>query len=395
MKFLIVEPQCDGHYMVLYIKFIIRALSKKKCQLIILTSKKATEHIAFQIITKENKNIKVEYLDYFEPKNKSTISLIFYQIKLFFSIKKKFRELNKIYNFDHVFINSLDHFDKAMSVFGDPFEKTLFSGIFVNPKFHFTNFNLGNAGRYNMLSLILFKRLLSFSNLKKIFSNDIFFINYTKNFDFNYKVEFLQEPREFSHYFTKSDAQKKLFLPQKLIYLLVYGALKKSKGITELINAFVQEKINPKIRIILAGKQDKEISDFIKLDYINDLINKKKIFIFNKFQSDEEESLLFCAASIVWVGYQKNFPFLSGVLYQAAIKKLPIIASNQGIIGWMNKKYKLGYSIDIDNPKNIIDKLNKISKNFFYNSFDYNINFFAKKANPKFFMEQLQTILNK
>jgi hypothetical protein len=381
--------------MVLYVKFIIRALTKKNCQLTLLTSKKATKHISLQIIKRENRNIKVEYLDDIKPKNKNTISLIIYQIKLFFAVKKKFKDLNKISSFDHVFINSLDHFDKAMCVFGDPFEKTLFSGILVNPKFHFNNYNLGTAGRYNIFSSFLFRRLLTLSNLKKIFTNDNFFIDYIKNYKFSNKVQFLQEPREFSHSFSKLNAQKKLVLPKKFIYLLVYGALKKSKGIVELIDAFTDKTVNSKIRIILAGKQDKEINDFIKLNYVQDLISKKKIFIFNKFQTDKEESLLFCASSIVWVGYQKNFPFLSGVLYQAAIKKLPIIASNKGIIGFMNKNYKLGYSIDIDNKKNIIAKLNKISERKFYNTFNYNINLFAKKVNPNFFMKQIQTVLIK
>ena len=64
--------------------------------------------------------------------------------------------------------------------------------------------------------------------------------------------------------------------------------------------------------------------------------------------------MLFDASDIIWIGYNKNFPFLSGVFFQAAVKKKPVIASNHGIIGNNNKKYKLGYSVDVNNKLEIV-----------------------------------------
>ena len=40
MTYLIIEPEHKGHYIILYIKFIIRVLAKKKNNVIILTTKK-------------------------------------------------------------------------------------------------------------------------------------------------------------------------------------------------------------------------------------------------------------------------------------------------------------------------------------------------------------------
>ena len=89
MKFLIIEPESNGHYIILYIKFIIRILSKKKHQVIFLTTREAARHKSFKVILEENPYIKVEYISYVKPRNYTTISLFIYQIKLYFVINNQ------------------------------------------------------------------------------------------------------------------------------------------------------------------------------------------------------------------------------------------------------------------------------------------------------------------
>jgi glycosyltransferase involved in cell wall biosynthesis len=397
MTYLIIEPEHKGHYIILYIKFIVRLISIKNSNVIILTTKKTSRHKSFKTLFKEHKKIKIEYIKYIKPKNSSTLSILFYQIRLFFLIKSAYKKISKKYKVDHIFLNSLDHFDKAIFFFGDPFFNVNFSGIYVNPKFHLKKYNLGIAGRYNYISKIFFKKLLLISNLKNILTNDKFFIDYiNKNkFKYSYKLKFLREPREFSHSFTKDDSRKILKLPENRFYILVYGALKKTKGINELLLALSSDNINNKVSVILAGEQDEYVKSLLKFKISKLLLKKKKLFVFNGFKDEKEESILFSASDVVWVGYQKTFPFLSGVLYQAAIKNLPIIASNNGIIGWMNKKYKLGFSVDVNNCNLITKTINKLCQSKIYNSFSSSIFHFAQKAHPKFFMKQINDLLIK
>jgi glycosyltransferase involved in cell wall biosynthesis len=391
MRFLVIEPEYDGHYLVLYIKFIIRILTKKKHEIIFLTTKEASKHVSFEIIKKENPNIKIKYFKYLKPKTYQSFFLLLHQIKLYFLIKKSFQQISKNNKIDHVFINSLDHYDKAISIFGSPFNRVKFSGIYVNPKFHLQKIGLGSAGRFSSISKFLFLKLLKVSNLKTIFTNDYFFIKYIRNSNLlnNKKVNFLYEPREFLKKYKKNKAREILKLPINSIQILVYGSLKESKGIKQLLEVLIDKNINPKINIILAGYQDKQIKSFLESDFCNNLRKNKKLFIFKGFQNDKMESLIFSAADIVWVGYQKNFPFLSGVLYQAAVKNIPIIASNHGIIGLMNKRYNLGYSVDIDNKDLLINRINLLCKKKNYSKFVINSRHFSKKANPIFFMKQI------
>jgi len=395
MKILIVEPEFEGHYMILYIKFLVRVFTKNEVEITILTSKKATNHKSFKSILSENSKIKIELMEYINLKDSKTISLIIYQIKYHRILMNIFYKINNKYKFDHVFVNSLDHFDKALTILGSPFGKTNFSGILVNPKFHLKEYSLGIAGRFNFFSKLFFKHLLKIKYLKNILTNDLFFLNYVKNYKNFNKLHFLREPREFSNSYSKRYARKYLKLPENLFLILIYGQLKKTKGVFELIKIIKNNIQFNNIAIILAGKTDHDVKVLIGNYITKNLIKEKKIFFFDGFHDDKMESLLFSASDYVWVGYQKIFPFLSGVMYQAALKNIPVIASNHGIIGFLNKKYKLGYSVNIDDEWSLIDVLKKVSSRWKYNYYVSKAKIFSNNSRPYFFMKKIEKIIIK
>ena len=80
---------------------------------------------ALKILRDEKVNFEIKLFPYIKTINLSKLSLIKYQFNFYFRIKHEFKKLNKIYNFDHVFLSSLLSFDKAL-YFGKPFGKTNF-----------------------------------------------------------------------------------------------------------------------------------------------------------------------------------------------------------------------------------------------------------------------------
>ena len=396
MRILIIETESIGHYLVGYIKYILRCLNKKKFHITILTTKETSRHPSFRILKKENKNINLEFIKKIELKNKKTLSLIIYQIQLYYLIKKKFKYLNSKKKFDHVILNSIERFDKALSIFGTPFLNVNFSGIYLGIRFHFKKQKISFQGRFVFLSQFLFKRLLKFKKLKTILTNDLFLARFLKNKKFtNYhKVHFLHEPKEFNYSYDKLYARKNLNLSKKSKILLVYGALIDSKGIRELISAMLHPDINKNLSCVLAGERTAEINNFLETKVVRNLILDKKLYIFNGWQNEINEAKIFSACDVVWIGY-KNYPIPSGVLYQATTKCLPIIASNEGIINYFNKKYKLGYTINIRNISDIVRKLNKICVYTNYKFFIPNIKKFKVKANPNIWINNfIKHVLN-
>jgi hypothetical protein len=361
-----------------------------------LTSSKSRNHFSLKTIKKIYPKIKIKFIKYSKPKNYSSFFLLLNQIKLYFLIKKTFTEITANFKIDKVFINSIDHFDKALSIFGDPFKKTPFFGMYTLPKFHFSFFKFKNSGRFQFISKYLFERLLNIENLFKILVNDHFFLKYLKKSHFKNlnKVNFFFHPVEFLKKYSKKNAFKKLDLPRNLLPILVYGYLKNSKGIIQLLQAIGDHSIHKKAAVILAGDQDSEIKKILQKKYYNNLIKNKKLFIYEGFQNDKQESILFSAAKIVWVGYH-NILFTSGILHQAAVKYIPIIATSQGVIGSLTLKYNLGLRVNVDSKNSIIKSINDICYKKYNNKISSNHSKLVKNSNPKLFMKLISNLLLK
>jgi hypothetical protein len=383
--FLIIETQHYGHYLTGYIKYILRAIPKNKFKIVLLTTKGAKKYGkgALDILKKENDRFSIEVIEDIETIYYSSLFLLFYQIRLYFRLKKKFKELEKKYDFFHVFVNSFQHFDKVFSILGSPFSQVKFSGVFLGVKFHFKKFYFDAFSRYNFFSKLLFKILLSKKKLTSLITNDELLLRFIKkeNWKNLKKVNFLHDPKEFNFRFNKLHARNELDLPKKSFLILVYGAIIKSKGVEELLSIFKEKDINPNIRVIIAGEIIEDMKIYFKSLQIKKLIKNKKIFIYSDWQDELKESLLFSASDAIWIGY-KNYPYPSGVLYQAVAKSLPIITSNEGIISWTNKKYKLGFIVNLKSCSDLISKLNMLTDKKKYNKFKKNIKKFSKIANP-------------
>ena len=203
---------------------------------------------------------------------------------------------------------------------------------------------------------------------------------------------------EFKFTFSKYASRRELKLSNTSIVVLVYGALMLSKGIRELLSIFTNKKLHSDVVVIFAGKQNTDLNFFFSNDeLVNKLKLKKKLFFFNRWINEREEAIFFDAADIVWIGY-KNYPFPSGVLYQAIHKAIPTIISNDGSINTLNKKRKFGYAVSIYDSNSIIRGINFImnKKNklkFMKNNLKFSktidpkkwiINF--KKLNPKLYI---------
>lgn len=397
-KILIIETEYEGHYLTGYIKYILRSFVKKKIYITLLTSETALKRAkdAFKILKNENvkfsilviKNTTLEQrLKYQKRHNKrySMLLLLFDQIKFYFIIKKEFEKIDFKNNYDHVFVPSIQKIDKAIALFGSPFQNTSFSGIYLDIKFHLYSYGITHKSRLNYLSQIFFKKLLNIENLKSIITNDHLLTRFLKKKKWkNYhKVNFLHDPKETNLKFKKNNARKILGLPNKSIFILVYGALIASKGIFELLSIFKDNELKKNIKIILAGKQF-GLTKFLlrNNNFVKKLKLNKKLFIYNKWLTEKEEALFFSATDIVWIGY-KEYSSPSGVLYQAVSKLLPIITSDDGLIYFLNKKIKIGISVNIFNPSEIIKAINYVTNKNNVLYLKNNIKKFSKISNPK------------
>ena len=393
---LILETEYEGHYLTGYIKYILRSFKNNNVRITLLTSHKAKIKAigAFKILKKENINFSIKIVKNVINKNYTTLHLFWNQVKFFFLVKKKFKSINSKYRYDYVLVTSIQKFDKALAIFGSPFGNVNFSGIYLDIKFHLESFGISARSRFNNLSSFFFRKLLNISKLENIITNDhllnSFLIRQKWN---NYKkIHFLHDPKEFNFIFKKNYSRKILGLSKQSTIILVYGALIETKGIIELLSIFKNNEINKNIQVILAGRQLGKIKFFLKNDtFIKKLKLNKKIITFDKWLSEKEESRIFSASDIVWIGY-KSYSSPSGVLYQAVNMNLPIIISNDGLIHHLNKKIKIGCSVNIFNSQEIVKAIDYIINKQNLLKLKNNIKKFSKISNVKNWVSDFKKI---
>jgi len=390
MKILIIETELEGHYISLYLKNIVREILSRKIEsLSIITKKSAIVDENYNFF--KNKKINIFYIrDIKKPKKYNFLSLFIYQIRYYFNIKKSFNTISKNKKFDLVYVNTLDHFDKALSIFGSPFKKVNFYGLFNHIRFHLSYFKLERNFLFRYFYEILFRRILNIKYLKNIFTVDDYIKTYLdlQNID-NNKIIKVNEALNIQNTVISKKKEtafkKKYSLSKNDFVILVYGAIRKDKGIKYLINSVISNNFKKKIKIIIAGKCDSKILNDVK--QFQKFSNKSnfEIIIFNYFIDEIFQSILFSVSNLVWVGYTKYYSS-SGVYYLAGYMKRPVIINNKGTLYYLNKKYKIGVATDVTDPKKVCDNINFIMHSglrYYKNNFKQFININKKNIFSK------------
>ena len=351
-NFLIIEPEPNGHHFEMYLKAILEKFSLKE-KIILLTSRRALKSSFLKNLKK--KNVKIEI---YEDINSINFPIKFLQILVnqflnYFFLKRKYKKLKKIYSFDHIFINTIDDYFLPLSILGSPFDKK-YSAIFNNPDFFIKDNIIKNI--FVFFKIILINLTLKQKYLYKIYFNNFFIYKSLKKKIFSKKkIEWFYEPIEFSR-------KNVLFNKKKII--LVYGAIKKSKCIQELLDIFKQSKNKKKLeyKVNIIGQQYKDTKDLFNSHYCRKLIKAGKLFVKNKFVNNIEERFFFNNSHLVWVAYEKKFLNSSGVLFTAIKYFKPVITNNFGYLAFLVNKYNLGETCNVNNTDSILDTLKKFEK---------------------------------
>ena len=282
----------------------------------------------------------------------------------FFIVLKNTLKLNKKNNYDIIYFNHLDPFFYAFSIFGYFVNLKKISGLLLNCKFHHSYFKFNNNYILDFIKLFLFKLTLKNKKIFKIFIIDYLIKDFLKIKKIkSKKLVYINEAYTNMSIRDKFYSRRKLKLNTKSKYILVYGAIGYRKGLTHLLETIYSEKKLEKYSVIIAGIIEKDLLiDLEKRTSFQYLKKKKKIYIFNKFITENDEDLIFNATDYVWLGYNSlGSDSSSGVLNLSIMSEKILIASNRGLIGNIVKKNKLGY-IFSSNLKSILIQILKEKK---------------------------------
>ncbi|WP_167375000.1 glycosyltransferase family 4 protein [Prosthecochloris sp. GSB1] len=350
MKMLVVEPKATGHHMVAYTRFIVREAVARGWSVDLLTTKGTVKHEAFGFVRSElPDDAGIFHMDTVDkPGTAVALALMRSQNACYDAVARGFRALLGKTVPDFVYVVNLDHFDKILALRGSPFGDVPFGGMMMSVKFHRYTMRLGPKSRNDAFYGWLFRRMLAISGLKfcAVIDEPFFDFARAENRPVYRKLSFVPDVGELHGELTRNEARRSLGIADGRFVVLVFGSLMKRKGIRELFEAVRRIPETFDILIHMAGRQNENIRALMKTPLAEGLLLDGRLMVSSGFQDERQEYIAFRSADAAWVGYVQGFSGSSGVLIQAASIGVPVIASSNGLVGWMTGKYGLGTVVD-------------------------------------------------
>lgn len=355
---MLIEPHVQGHHGP-YLQWIIEGLVEHGLTVVLVTLLESTRHPSVvQISATFPDVVDVVALDggiLAVPQNRRGLpELVCLEFAYWWMFRRWYRQQESRSHLAAVFLPYLDYCLYMFGLLGSPFGRTPWAGIAMRPSFHHPEMGIPSPRpALWRIKRTMFSHLLKNKRLKQILTIDESLAQYLKHLKLDEeKVTFLPQPSGLGlSPASIFSAPRRRRLPESnRKTILMYGALTFRKGIKQLLQAFSKPSFPDFVDIVLAGNVTEEIRPLLSENWVKALQRNHRIILLDRFISENEEQVLFETADIVWLGYLGHFT-CSGVLVQAAKAGRPVIACEEGIIGWQTRLYKLGVVVrptDID-----------------------------------------------
>ncbi|MFM0328643.1 glycosyltransferase [Paraburkholderia strydomiana] len=336
---LIVEPNLTGHRW-RYAEWTMQACAEAGYPCILVTECANEDHrLAKQITAANRPDQQIAFVD---PDESRTHRLRernqYWRFHNYF--QRAYRILSRTQSIRLVVVPYADYFFNGLPFLGSPFGKTPWVGITMRSTFHHHKVGIKAPDRpiVNAIKAQLFKRAVRTPGLRTLLSIDPTLpewaaLNTSKD---SAKVEYVADPFPDERAEDPALARERLGLDPAQRYLLVYGAITERKGIYELVHAMTRLESAP--TLIVAGEQDPGTRHFMR-NHVRSLTPAP--LVLDSFISIDMERDLFSACDAVWLGYKGHYG-MSGVLVQAYRFGKPVIATEDGLIGWFSRRCELG-----------------------------------------------------
>lgn len=248
-----------------------------------------------------------------------------------------------------VFLNSLDEVTSnclryaALGIYPPRLLRGRLSGVYLRPRFLENPFRpLGN-----IIKAMGFRRLCRNGWFKYIYLMDEYLFETSNSTLRDIAFYFLPDPwaGNFSH--EKNVARKALGIPEDKFVFLSYGIGDRRKGLRLVVNAMADLPSESRFFLLCAGHIPKDRKTMKRLQQLE---GHNLATTLNRYVSDAEEELCFCASDAVLLPYIKHFGS-SGVLSRAAASGTMVIVSDEELIARRTRDHNLGLLFPSGNVK--------------------------------------------
>jgi glycosyltransferase involved in cell wall biosynthesis len=252
---------------------------------------------------------------------------------------KALEECRRISQAKQVFLNEFDEIASnllrraAIGLFPPQALQGRLSGVYFRPRF----LTAPRRPIGNIMKAVGFRRLCERGWFRHIYLVDEYLFSSQKN-----KQEglfhFLPDPWSGDYSCRSADARRALDIPLHKVVFLHYGMGDRRKGLYLVVEALEVLAEDSGMFLLCAGKISHDRSLLEKLAALERRGSAK---LLNRYVSDEEEHLCFCAADSVLLPYIHHYGS-SGVLSRAAAAGKMVIVSDEGLLARRVRDHHLG-----------------------------------------------------
>ena len=336
---LIVEPNLTGHRW-RYVEWTMQACTEAGYPCMLATESGNEDHaLARQIVAANRADLQIAFVDPDErPRGLLGKSNQYSRFHRYF--KRVHRIVSRAQPIRLVVVPYVDYFFYGLPFLGSPFGKTPWIGITMRSTFHHHKVGIKSPDRpvVNAIKALLFKRAVRTAGLRTLLTIDPTLPEWSAHHASKHSaaVAYVADPFPDEQAENPVLARERLGLDPTQRYLLVYGSITERKGIYELVHALTRLEHAP--TLIVAGEQDAGTRHFMR-NHVRSLTPAP--LILDSFIANDVERDLFSACDAVWLGYKGHYG-MSGVLVQAYRFGKPVIATEDGLIGWFSRRCELG-----------------------------------------------------
>ncbi|MFL9893449.1 glycosyltransferase [Paraburkholderia sp. RL17-381-BIF-C] len=336
---LIVEPNLTGHRW-RYVEWTMQACAEAGYPCMLVTECANEDHrLARQITAANRPDQQIAFVDPEErPRSRLREPNEYWRFHRYF--KRVYTIISRMQSIRLVVVPYVDYFFYSLPFLGSPFGDTPWIGITMRATFHHHKVGIKAPDRplVNAVKSQLFKRAIRTAGLRTLLTIDPTLPEWAAHNAWKHSaaIAYVADPFPDEQAEDPALARNRLGLDPEQRYLLVYGAITERKGIYELVHALTRLEHAP--TLIVAGEQDAGTRHFMR-NHVRSL--KPAPLVLDTFISNDTERDLFSACDAVWLGYKGHYG-MSGVLVQAYRFGKPVIATEDGLIGWFSRRCELG-----------------------------------------------------
>lgn len=354
---LIIEPCFTGHHSA-YLHWIIPALVLERFSVVLATQKESLQHPGA-------KKILQQYGDVLEfeiiPGRIASLSWLPWPLRAINIVMSYWLAFRATYlrtahrrKIDMVVLPYLDYCTYALALLGSPFQSTRWCGIVMRPTFHYRSSGVHAPYSYlDKAKEYLFRRLCGIS-LGKVLTIDetLYAALRAETPNAAKRIEYLPDPVRLPAKTDRSLARSALGIADDAAVIICFGSLTARKGVAELLHAANAANFPAHAHLLFAGRQDNDVRVLLSGALGTRLRSEGRLHEMNHYLTAEEEALIFAVSDIVWLGYVEHYQ-MSGVLVQAGAMGLPVIACQDGLIGWLTARHRTGIIVQVQYPDKV------------------------------------------